>query len=61
MKYEVAEDLGLRDDIQKRGWGDMTARQCGTVGGHMVRQMIRFAESRMPDEGGGHGDGSGPS
>jgi hypothetical protein len=61
MKYEVAEELGLRGDIERRGWGDMTSRQCGTVGGHMVRKMIRFAERRMPGEGGGDGDGTGPS
>lgn len=47
LKYEVAEELGLRDDIQARGWGEMTTREVGKIGGNMVRKMIRFAESEM--------------
>ncbi len=53
MKYEVAEELGLRDDIEQRGWGEMTTRQVGTIGGHMVRKMIRYAERHMPNSDGG--------
>ena len=53
MKYEVAEELGLRDDIEQRGWGDMTTRQVGTIGGHMVRKMIRYAERHMSNSDAG--------
>ena len=53
MKYEVAEELGLRDDIEQRGWGEMTTRQVGTIGGHMVRKMIGFAEDHMSHQDGG--------
>ncbi|MEW6770722.1 MAG: small, acid-soluble spore protein, alpha/beta type [Bacillota bacterium] len=28
----------------------MTSRECGLVGGNMVRRMIRYAEERMPRE-----------
>ncbi len=51
LKYEVAEELGLRDDVEKRGWAEMTTREVGTIGGHMVRRMIRFAERHMPEGG----------
>jgi small acid-soluble spore protein F (minor alpha/beta-type SASP) len=44
FKYEVAEELGLRDEIERRGWGEMTTRQVGKIGGNMVRRMIRYAE-----------------
>lgn len=47
FKYEVAEDLGLADKIRRVGWGDMTSRECGFVGGNMVRRMIRYAEDKM--------------
>lgn len=47
LKYEVAEELGLKDDIERRGWGDMTTREVGKIGGNMVRRMIRFAERRL--------------
>ncbi|MEW6172410.1 MAG: alpha/beta-type small acid-soluble spore protein [Bacillota bacterium] len=51
FKYEVAEDLGLAGKIANVGWGDMTSRECGKVGGNMVRRMIRYAEENMPQEG----------
>lgn len=56
MKYETAEELGLRDRIAERGWGEMTTHEVGTIGGHMVRKMIQFAEDHMPEGGGPDGD-----
>ncbi|RPF43006.1 small acid-soluble spore protein alpha/beta type [Thermodesulfitimonas autotrophica] len=47
FKYEVAGELGLADKIERVGWGDMTSRECGLVGGNMVRRMIRYAEEKM--------------
>jgi hypothetical protein len=52
LKYEVAAELGLRDDIEERGWGEMTTREVGKIGGNMVRKMIRFAESEMVNRDG---------
>jgi small acid-soluble spore protein F (minor alpha/beta-type SASP) len=63
LKHEVAQELGLDDDIQQKGWGEMTTREVGKIGGGMVRKMIRFAEAEMaarngqidmsqPDQGG---------
>jgi hypothetical protein len=52
MKYEVAEELGLRDDIARRGWGEMTTREVGTIGGHMVRNLVRMAERYLSQEDG---------
>lgn len=47
MKYEVAEELGLLDEIGKRGWGNMTTREVGAIGGHMVRRLVRLAEHEL--------------
>ena len=47
LKYEVAEDLDLDDDIADEGWGNMTTREVGKIGGHMVKKMLRFAEKKM--------------
>lgn len=47
LKYEVADELGLADDIAERGWGEMTTREVGLIGGNMVKKMIRFAEQEM--------------
>jgi hypothetical protein len=46
FKYEVARELGL--NVQRGDyWGDLPARQCGAVGGHMVRRMIQIAEQQL--------------
>ncbi len=47
LKYEVAEDLGLGDDIEERGWGNMTTREVGKIGGNMVKHLIRKAEQDL--------------
>ncbi len=50
FKYEVADDLGLRDDIRDRGWENMTTREVGKIGGNMIRRMIERAERDMAGE-----------
>lgn len=50
LKYEVAEDLGLDDDIKERGWGNMTTREVGKIGGNMVKRLIRKAEKDLAEE-----------
>jgi len=46
FKYEVAREIGLQ--LPPDGYfGDYTARQCGTMGGYMVRRMIHDYESRL--------------
>ncbi|HSW10793.1 MAG TPA: alpha/beta-type small acid-soluble spore protein [Bacillota bacterium] len=48
FKYEVAKELGI-DHQRIRGgyWGDLSSRDCGAVGGHMVRRMIQLAEQSL--------------
>lgn len=51
FKYEIAEELGLMPKIRQVGWGDMTSRECGKIGGkiggNMVKVMIRYAEQAL--------------
>jgi len=51
FKYEVAESLGLMEQIQTKGWGEMTSRDIGRIGGkiggNMVKAMIRRAEAQL--------------
>lgn len=45
MKFEIANQLGVN---LKQGYnGDLTAKQNGSVGGEMVRQMIAQQEQQM--------------
>ncbi|PSR20370.1 MAG: acid-soluble spore protein [Sulfobacillus acidophilus] len=46
FKYEVAHELGVQG-VDSGYWGDVPARQCGAVGGHMVRKMIEMAEQNL--------------
>ncbi|MBO5303810.1 MAG: alpha/beta-type small acid-soluble spore protein [Lachnospiraceae bacterium] len=45
FKQEVASELGIN---LKEGYnGDLTSKQAGSIGGEMVRKMIRSQEERM--------------
>ncbi len=50
MKYEVAAELGLKDDIQERGWENMTTKEVGHIGGQMVKKLITLAEENLDSE-----------
>ena len=48
FKYEVANELNINTQpIQGDYWGYMTARDCGAVGGHMVKRMIEAAQRSL--------------
>jgi len=51
FKYEVAQDLNINTQpIQGDYWGFMTSRDCGAVGGHMVKRMIEAAEQSLANQ-----------
>ena len=33
LKYEIAQELGLMDKINEDGWGGLTAKESGRIGG----------------------------
>ena len=37
MKYEIAKELGLFDQVLKSGWGSLSAKETGRIGGIMTR------------------------
>ena len=41
MKYEIAEELGLIDKVKKYGWGGLTAKETGRIGGIMTSRKKR--------------------
>jgi hypothetical protein len=52
FKHEVAGEVGVQ--IPSSGyWGNMTSRDCGTVGGYMVKRMIESYERGLAGRGGG--------
>lgn len=55
LKYEIADDLGLKEKIEEVGWENMTTKEVGKIGGrmggkiggNMVKKMIAMAEENM--------------
>ncbi|NLY10331.1 MAG: alpha/beta-type small acid-soluble spore protein [Firmicutes bacterium] len=52
FKYEVASELGINSEYQTGYWGNISSRECGAVGGHMVRRMIAAAEQSLAGQTG---------
>lgn len=37
LKYEIAVELGLKDKVDKYGWGYLTSEETGRIGGIMTK------------------------
>ncbi|SHK22828.1 Small, acid-soluble spore protein, alpha/beta type [Hathewaya proteolytica DSM 3090] len=38
LKYEIAEELGLKEKVDKLGWSGLTAEETGRIGGIMTKK-----------------------
>ncbi|ATD55283.1 small, acid-soluble spore protein, alpha/beta type [Clostridium chauvoei] len=38
IKYEIADELGLKDKVDEYGWGSLTAEETGRIGGIMTKR-----------------------
>lgn len=38
IKYEIAEELGLSDKVDREGWGGLSAEETGRIGGIMTKR-----------------------
>ena len=41
LKYEVAQEIGLAEEIKRKGWDNLTSRELGKIGGHMSQRKKR--------------------
>ena len=39
LKYEIAEELGLLDKVNKAGWKSLTAKESGKIGGLISKRV----------------------
>ena len=39
LKLEIAEELGLKEKIEKNGWKSLTSREIGAMGGKLSGRM----------------------
>ena len=51
FKNEVAADLGYTERIESVGFHNMFPRECGQIGGNMVRRMIELVERDLASGG----------
>jgi small acid-soluble spore protein F (minor alpha/beta-type SASP) len=42
IKFEIAEELGLRDKVDMFGWSGLTAEETGRIGGIMTKRKKRL-------------------
>lgn len=38
IKYEIAEELGLKDKLLEVGWSGLTSKETGKIGGIMTKR-----------------------
>lgn len=38
VKYEIAEELGLLDQVIEQGWKSLSAKETGRIGGLMTKR-----------------------
>ncbi len=38
LKYEIAEELGLLDQVLENGWKTLTAKETGRIGGLVTKR-----------------------
>ncbi len=48
IKYEIAKELGLYEQVIERGWGSLSAKQTGKIGG-MIAKMKKSAEEKKTE------------
>jgi len=46
LKWEVAEELHLQDDLAKGG-DELSVREAGKIGGQMVRKLVKKGKEAM--------------
>lgn len=51
FKYEIANQIGVANQVQGGYWGHISSRDCGSVGGNMVKQMITAYEQNLANKG----------
>lgn len=53
LKYEIAEELGLYEQVKALGWKSLTAKQAGRIGGIMTKRkkdMKKASETAVSEE-----------
>lgn len=45
LKYEIAQELGLLDQVMEKGWKSLSAKETGRIGGLMTKRKKELTKS----------------
>ena len=45
MKYEIAKELGLFEQVLEQGWGSLSAKETGRIGGLVNKRKKTIKDS----------------
>ncbi|MEC9488549.1 MAG: small, acid-soluble spore protein, alpha/beta type [Halanaerobium sp.] len=48
VKWEVADELGLKERILEQGWTSLTAQEAGRMGGCVTQKIRRLRKKKSP-------------
>lgn len=46
LKYEIAEELGLMEQVLATGWKSLSAKETGRIGGLMTKRKRQMKEEQ---------------
>lgn len=49
-KYEIADQLGLLDKVEQLGWGGLTAKETGRIGGLITVKKKKIKKEQQAQE-----------
>ncbi len=52
LKFEIAQELGLGDQVIERGWRSLTAKESGKIGGLMTKRKREMKQQAMKEDAG---------
>lgn len=52
LKYEIAGELGLLDQVLDKGWKSLSARDTGRIGGLVTKRKKMLDKSRTGSQSG---------
>ena len=50
MKYEIADELGLLDKVDEKGWAGLTDKEAGRIGGILTSRKKQLKKKAEEEE-----------
>ena len=50
LKLEIAEELGLKDQVLQMGWRSLSSKESGRIGGLMTKKKRQMKEAALQTE-----------